>query len=101
MLNIHGDDPLAVIAVEAIHGGDIEGLKRLLAENPDLAKAGMVDARGVSRTLLHIVADWPGHFPNGARTVAALIAAGADVNARFIGEHRETPLHWAASCDDV
>lgn len=27
--------------------------------------------------------------------------AGADVNARFIGAHNETPLHWAASSNDV
>ena len=80
MLNIHSEDPLAVVVVEAIHGGDIEALTRLLAESPDLAKARIVDARGVSRTLVHIVADWPGHFPNGVRTVTALIAAGADVN---------------------
>src|SRR4029079_8785848 len=31
----------------------------------------------------------------------ALIAAGSDVNARFTGPHTETPLHWAASSDDV
>ena len=29
------------------------------------------------------------------------MAAGADVNARFRGPHEETPLHWAASSDDV
>ncbi len=42
-----------------------------------------------------------GHFPKGAATVAALVEAGADINARFRGPHRETPLHWAASSDDV
>jgi ankyrin repeat protein len=30
-----------------------------------------------------------------------LAAAGADVDARFSGAHGETPLHWAASSDDV
>lgn len=55
----------------------------------------------MSRTLLHVVTDWPGHFPNGADTVAVLVAAGADVDARFRGPHEETPLHWAASTDDV
>jgi ankyrin repeat protein len=33
--------------------------------------------------------------------VAALVEAGAHVDARFVGRHRETPLHWAASSDDV
>lgn len=27
--------------------------------------------------------------------------AGADVDARFWGQHGQTPLHWAASSDDV
>jgi ankyrin repeat protein len=53
------------------------------------------------RFLLHVVTDWPGHFPNGAAVVRVLVAAGADVNARFVGPHNETPLHWAASSDDV
>jgi ankyrin repeat protein len=55
----------------------------------------------MSRTLLHVATDWPGHFPNNAATVSALIGAGADVDARFAGPHTETPLHWAASSDDV
>jgi uncharacterized protein len=84
-------------AVEAIHSGDLEALKRVLRENPDLATA-----RAGGRTLLHIAADWPGHFPNGAASVAVLVEAGADVNARFAGPpSEETPLHWAASSDDV
>jgi uncharacterized protein len=97
------EDPLAVVAVEAIHAGDIETLKRLLLENPGLATArlGDDDPDGMSRTLLHVVTDWPGHFPSGAATVGALVEAGADVNARFRGPHAETPLHWAASSDDV
>jgi uncharacterized protein len=53
------------------------------------------------RTLLHVATDWPGHFPNNIETIAALVASGADVNAAFAGRHSETPLHWAASSNDV
>jgi hypothetical protein len=96
------EDPLAVAATAAIHAGDVPALQRLLAEHPQLATARLGDEDGgMSRTLLHVVTDWPGHYPNGAATVAALVAAGADVNARFTGPHTETPLHWAASSDDV
>jgi uncharacterized protein len=100
------EDPLAIAAVEAIHVGDVVALQRLLAEHAGLATARLGDydgsgCGGMSRTLLHVVTDWPGHFPRGAATVAALVAAGADVNARFTGPHTETPLHWAASSDDV
>ncbi|MBI2825452.1 MAG: ankyrin repeat domain-containing protein [Planctomycetia bacterium] len=106
-MNIDTQEPLAVAAVEAIHKGNVEALKRLLDENPGLATARLGDPTkgcnpgGMSRTLLHVATDWPGHFPRGTETVAALLAAGANVNARFIGPHTETPLHWAASSDDV
>lgn len=54
------------------------------------------------RTLLHMVADWPGHREGAAEMAALLVEAGADVNAAFGGpEHDETPLHWASSADDV
>jgi hypothetical protein len=100
------DDPLARAVVAAIHSGDVAALRQLLAEHPQLVTARLggnacVSSGEMSRTLLHVTTDWPGHFPNGAETVETLIAAGADVNARFAGPHAETPLHWAASSDDV
>jgi hypothetical protein len=103
MSTIDTRDPLAVAVVEAIHEGDVPGLKQLLQEHPGLATArlGDDDPDGMSRTLLHVATDWPGHFPSGAAIIAALVEAGADVNARFRGPHEETPLHWAASSDDV
>jgi uncharacterized protein len=102
MATIAADAPLAVAVTQAIRTGDVDGLRRLLREHPELAGARLTDEDGVaSRTLLHVATDWPGHFPNGPAVVAALVEAGADVNARFVGPHTETPLHWAASSDDV
>lgn len=99
------DDPLAVAAVTAIRTGDLAALERLLQDNPGLAAAHIVgsgtNCGNGMRSLLHIATDWPGHFPRVAETIAALVRAGADVNARFAGAHTETPLHWAASSDDV
>jgi ankyrin repeat protein len=100
------EDPLAVAAVRAIHAGDVPGLQGLLAANSGFASvrlgADSVDKPcEMSRTLLHVATDWPGHFPNGPEIVAALVASGADVNACFAGPHTETALHWAASSDDV
>jgi ankyrin repeat protein len=103
-MNLRTDEPLAAAVVAAIHQGKVDALQRLLSENPGLAQARISnpqDCSGATRTLLHVATDWPGHFPNGAATVRALVAAGADVNARFTGKHTETPLHWAASSDDV
>jgi len=102
MATLSNEDPVAITVVAAIRTGDVPTLRRLLSERPDLATTRIGDhtPQG-SRTLLHVVADWPGHFPHGASTVVALVAAGADVNARFRGPHGETPLHWAASSDDV
>jgi hypothetical protein len=96
-------DPRAVAAVAAIHAGRVDDLRRLLAEYPDLAHArfGDADSSGMSRTLLHVATDWPGHFPEVAASISALVEAGADVNGRFEGPHGETPLHWAASSNDL
>jgi uncharacterized protein len=98
---IAGDDPLAADATRAVRTGDVESLARLLDEHPGLGGAFFGDSDGTARSLLHVATDWPGHFPNNAATVRTLIAAGADVDARFIGPHEETPLHWAASSNDI
>ena len=39
MRTIGADDPLAVAAIEAIHAGDVEVLRQLLAEHPEPATA--------------------------------------------------------------
>jgi hypothetical protein len=91
------DDSLSAEAADAIRKGEVQTLARVLSENPGLVKA-RIDGK---RTLLHVATDWPGHFPNHVASVVMLIDRGADVNAAFIGNHSETPLHWAASTDDI
>jgi ankyrin repeat protein len=99
---IREDSPLAAELIGAIRSGDLEALQRLLAEHPGLAQARIKDEKGGSKTPLHAASDWPGYFPNGPAVVKALIAAGADPDAPVEGSwHSETPLHWAASSDDV
>jgi uncharacterized protein len=99
---LNPDAPLARKVTEAIRTGEAGAVEQLLREQPGLARARLGDpARGQSRTLLHVVTDWPGNVPQAAAKVAALVAAGTDVNARFTGPHSETPLHWAASSDDI
>jgi ankyrin repeat protein len=96
------DAPLARKVTDAIRSGDAASLRQLLNEHAALARARLGDPGcGESRTLLHVVTDWPGHVPEAAAKIQALVAAGADVNARFTGPHGETPLHWAASTDDI
>ena len=93
---------LAQSLVAVIHAGEVESLKRLLGEHPGLASARLVDQKGGSGTPLHAATDWPGYFPRGPEVVAILIDAGADPSAPVEGSwHAETPLHWAASSDDV
>lgn len=84
-------------AAEAIRTGDVAALQLYLSQNPEAARA-RVDGQ---RTLLHVATDWPGHWPNVRQTITALAHSGADLNAPFLGRHSETPLHWAASADDV
>jgi hypothetical protein len=101
-LVLAADDPVAVALVAAVRAGDLEALRSALAERPELARAVIADpCGGGTRTTLHVVTDWPGHFPNGADVVRVLVAAGADVDARPGAAEGEAPLHWAASSDDV
>lgn len=103
MVTVSTDDPVAVAAVAAIRAGDVDTLGRLLADHDWLATARLGDEKvdGMSRSLLHVATDWPGHFPDVSATIAVLVSAGSDVGARFRGPHEETPLHWAASSGDV
>jgi hypothetical protein len=99
----HGD-PVAVELTSAIHAGDLDALRRILAERPELACAHMIGRHGLGggwRTPLHAAADWPGYFPAAPAAVALLLEAGADPNDDTGGDCPETPLHWAASSDDV
>ena len=95
-------EPLCQALVDAIHAGEVERVRDLVTENQNLASARLVDDKGGSGTPLHAVADWPGYFPNGPQIVSILIDAGSDPNIAVEGSwHSETPLHWAASSDDV
>lgn len=105
-LELPASDPLAVATTTAIKEGHLPALRALLTQHPNLATALITspgsDSQPEGRTLLHIVTDWPGHFPNVASTIRLLASAGAAVSASFRGSHhQETPLHWAASNDDV
>lgn len=93
-------DGLAEVAVTAIRSGEADALARALAEAPELAGVPVPGHGG--RTLLHIATDWPGYLPNGPEVVRVLIEHGADPNHRGGDDTAgETPLHWAASNDDV
>jgi ankyrin repeat protein len=83
--------------LEAIRRGDVSALEQFLLANPTAVTA-RVDGQ---RTLLHVATDWPGHFPHVRQTIHVLAAHGAALNAAFHGHHSETPLHWAASSDDL
>src|SRR5437868_7707687 len=101
-MNLQPNDTLAAALTTAIQGGDLVALETFLAQHPGIAKARLANGKGASRTPLHTATDWPGYFPNGPEVVQMLIAAGADPNAPMMGaRHSETPLHWAASSDDV
>jgi hypothetical protein len=92
-----GHDPGAFEFTTALKMGDVVRLRALLAADPGLATS-LIN----SCTPLHLFADAPGHRPNPAGVVSALAEAGADLDAHAAGTwHHETPLHWAASNDDV
>lgn len=105
--SIPHDDPAAAELRLAVQGGDVETIERLLREDPALASARFIGASGGAGSALHMVTDWPGYFPNGPQIVHLLIDAGAEPNALTTGHGgqpgpgSETPLHYAASSDDV
>ncbi|NEA05362.1 ankyrin repeat domain-containing protein, partial [Streptomyces sp. SID10116] len=75
----------------AIRSGDVTTLRDLLDAHAGLATAG-VESHGEgagTRSMLHLATDWPGHFPAAPEVISALVAAGADPDARFVGAHRE------------
>jgi ankyrin repeat protein len=99
---LRADEPLAQELTAALKQGRVERLERLLAAEPTLARCVVTDEKGGGRTALHLFADWPGHCPNANAIVALLASAGADLDAPAVSMwHREAPLHWAASNDDV
>jgi len=94
-------------AVDAVTRGDIVALTKVLGDTPGLASSRVV---GQPRTLLHYCTDWPGNHPSSSESIQCILDHKADVNATFENEwslregeggHRESPLHWAASNDDV
>ena len=100
-------DQIAAELRLAVHAGDVEAIRRLLRDDPELATARLLGRRGGTSTPLHLVTDWPGYFPHGPQIVRLLIEAGADPNALTTSEGAqagpgsETPLHYAASSDDA
>jgi hypothetical protein len=71
---LHGD-PVAVELTSAIHGGDLDALRHIVADRPELASAHMTGREGLEggwRTPLHAATDWPGSFPAAPAAADAL-----------------------------
>lgn len=95
------DAEVMLPAIRAVRAGEVEQLREWLEEHPERVNDVLGDN---PRTLLHYATDWPGFAPRVGETIQCLAAFGANVNARYVGPGTtatETPLHWAASTDDV
>jgi ankyrin repeat protein len=105
---IAGDDRAAVDLRAAVRAGDVGAIQAMLRADPGLARARLGSTDSGSETALHVVAGWPGYYPDGRQIAELLMGAGADPNALTTsrgssepGPGSETPLHWAASNDDL
>lgn len=99
-VRVESRDEDADTAVAAVRAGDLAALTRVLEVRDDLVARRLPGYGG--RTMLHVVADWPGYTPRGPQVVRLLIERGADPNVRADDDdHGESPLQWAASSDDV
>jgi hypothetical protein len=77
--------PVDVKLIAACWAGDENAVKSILAENPGLA-SGLSEAD--RRQVAHAARN------NNTAAVRVMLAAGLPVDA--LGQHRATPLHWAA-----
>lgn len=88
-------------AVDAIRSGNTVRLRALLEADAELVNATLPQN---PRSLMHHATDWPGHWPNIGETIGLLVSFGAKPQVGFPSERpavAETPLHWAASSNDV
>ena len=91
------DDTRAPEFATALLRGDADRVRELIADDSSLATTVINGYHP-----LHLFADAPGHRPNAAAIVTALVEAGADLDAQAVDTwHHETALHWAASNDDI
>lgn len=61
------EDKRVAPAIAAIRSGDTDALTACLSADPALATAH-VGTPSEARTLLHVLADWPGNLPRGPDT---------------------------------
>jgi ankyrin repeat protein len=79
----------------ACSAGDVDTVRRLLANQPSLLRATKPGARHAGWTALHSSAQ-----AGRAEVVRVLLQHGADANAREAGDNT-SPLHWAAAAGNV
>lgn len=103
------DDVYFEQAVAAMDTGDVDRLKELLREHPDLVTRRLQSDSALTRgyfaqpTLLHFVANNPGRLetmpPRILESAAAILDAGADVNASTPHTLSGTTLAMVASSE--
>jgi hypothetical protein len=97
-------EPVSINLVISLKEGNLSAIASILADDPLLANVRLIgqdDLRDSWRTPLHVITDCPGYFDNVPSITKLLIEAGGDPNIDCGGSMPETPIHFAASSDDV